>query len=73
MYTEMHPNADRLYNGVLIRREIEKPVGYSILSVDFYNEAGECVVRGYDPKNANDIDSGNLLQCFIERMYKHYL
>ena len=73
MYTEMHPNADRLYNGVLIRREIEKPVGYSILSVDFYNEAGECVVRGYDPKNANDIDSGNLLQCFIERMYKRYL
>lgn len=73
MYTEMHPNADRLYNGVLIRREIEKPVGYSILSVDFYNEAGVCVVRGYDPKNANDIDSGNLLQCFIERMYKHYL
>lgn len=73
MYTEMHPNADRLYNGVLIRREIEKPVGYSILSVDFYNEAGECVVRGYDPKNANDIDSGNLLQCFIERMYKYYL
>ena len=73
MYTEMHPNADRLYNGVLIRREIEKPVGYSILSVDFYNEAGEGVVRGYDPKNANDIDSGNLLQCFIERMYKHYL
>lgn len=44
-----------------------------ILSVDFYNEAGECVVRGYDPKNANDIDSGNLLQCFIERMYKRYL
>ena len=41
MYTEMHPNADRLYNGVLIRREIEKPVGYRILSVDFYNEAGE--------------------------------
>lgn len=73
MYTEMHPNADRLYNGVLIRREIEKPVGYRILSVDFYNEAGECVVRGYDPKNVNDIDSGNLLQCFIERMYKHYL
>ena len=73
MYTEMHPNADRLYNGVLIRREIEKLVGYSILSVDFYNEAGECVVRGYDPKNANDIDSDNLLQCFIERMYKHYL
>lgn len=73
MYTEMHPNADRLYNGVLIRREIEKPVGYRILSVDFYNEAGECVVRGYDPNNANDIDSGNLLQCFIERMYKHYL
>lgn len=73
MYTEMHPNADRLYNGVLIRREIEKPVGYSILSVDFYNEAGECVVRGYDPKNANDIDSGNLLQCFVERMYKRYL
>lgn len=73
MYTEMHPNADRLYNGVLIRREIEKPVGYRILSVDFYNEAGECVVRGYDPKNANDIDSGNLLQCFIERMYKRYL
>ena len=73
MYTEMHPNADRLYNGVLIRREIEKPVGYSILSVDFYNEAGECVVSGYDPKNANDIDSGNLLQCFVERMYKRYL
>ena len=73
MYTEMHPNADRLYNGVLIRREIEKPVGYRILSVDFYNEAGECVVRGYDPNNANDIDSGNLLQCFIERMYKRYL
>lgn len=73
MYTEMHPNADRLYNGVLIRREIEKPVGYRILSVDFYNEAGECVVRGYDPKNVNDIDSGNLLQCFIERMYKRYL
>lgn len=73
MYTEMHPNADRLYNGVLIRREIGKPVGYRILSVDFYNEAGECVVRGYDPKNANDIDSGNLLQCFIERMYKRYL
>lgn len=73
MYTEMHPNADRLYNGVLIRREIEKPVGYRILSVDFYNEAGKCVVRGYDPNNANDIDSGNLLQCFIERMYKRYL
>lgn len=73
MYTEMHPNADRLYNGVLIRMEIEKPVGYRILSVDFYNEAGECVVRGYDPNNANDIDSGNLLQCFIERMYKRYL
>ena len=73
MYTEMHPNADRLYNGVLIRREIEKPVGYRILSVDFYNEAGECIVRGYDPNNANDIDSGNLLQCFIERMYKRYL
>lgn len=73
MYTEMHPNADRLYNGVLIRSEIEKPVGYRILSVDFYNEAGECVVRGYDPNNANDIDSGNLLQCFIERMYKRYL
>lgn len=73
MYTEMHPNADRLYNGVLIRREIEKPVGYRVLSVDFYNEAGECVVRGYDPNNANDIDSGNLLQCFIERMYKRYL
>lgn len=73
MYTEMHPNADRLFNGVLIRREIEKPVGYRILSVDFYNEAGECVVRGYDPNNANDIDSGNLLQCFIERMYKRYL
>lgn len=73
MYTEMHPNADRLYNGVLIRREIGKPVSYRILSVDFYNEAGECVVRGYDPNNANDIDSGNLLQCFIERMYKRYL
>lgn len=71
--TEMHPNANRLYNGVFIRREIGKPVSYRILSVDFYNEAGECVVRGYDPKNANDIDSGNLLQCFIERMYKRYL
>ena len=73
MYTEMHPNADRLYNGVLIRREIGMSVIYMILSVDFYNEAGECVVRGYDPKNASDIASGNLLQCFIERMYKHYL
>ncbi|WP_440432707.1 hypothetical protein [Prevotella sp.] len=71
--TEMHPNANRLYNSVFIRREIGKPVSYRILSVDFYNEAGECVVRGYDPKNANDIDSGNLLQCFIERMYKRYL
>lgn len=71
--TEMHPNANRLYNSVFIRREIGKPVSYMILSVDFYNEAGECVVRGYDPKNANDIDSGNLLQCFIERMYKRYL
>lgn len=71
--TEMHPNANRLYNSVFIRREIGKPVSYRIFSVDFYNEAGECVVRGYDPKNANDIDSGNLLQCFIERMYKHYL
>lgn len=71
--TEMHPNAYRLNNSVFIRREIGKPVVYMILSVDFYNEAGECVVRGYDPKNANDIDSGNLLQCFIERMYKHYL
>lgn len=71
--TEMHPNANRLYNSVFIRMEIGKPVSYRILSVDFYNEAGECVVRGYDPKNANDIDSGNLLQCFIERMYKRYL
>ncbi len=71
--TEMHPNANRLYNSVFIRREIGKPVSYRILSVDFYNEAGECVVRGYDPKNANDIDCGNLLQCFIERMYKRYL
>ena len=71
--TEMHPNAYRLNNSVFIRREIGKPVSYMILSVDFYNEAGECVVRGYDPKNVNDIDSGNLLQCFIERMYKHYL
>lgn len=71
--TEMHPNANRLYNSVFIRREIGKPVSYRILSVDFYNEAEECVVRGYDPKNVNDIDSGNLLQCFIERMYKHYL
>lgn len=71
--TEMHPNANRLYNSVFIRREIGKPVSYRILSVDFYNEAGECVVMGYDPKNANDIDSGNLLQCFIERMYKRYL
>ena len=71
--TEMHPNANRLYNSVFIRREIGKPVSYRILSVDFYNEAGECVVRGYDPKNANDIDSGNLLQCFVERMYKRYL
>lgn len=48
--TEMHPNANRLYNSVFIRREIGKPVSYRILSVDFYNEAGECVVRGYDPK-----------------------
>lgn len=71
--TEMHPNANRLYNSVFIRREIGKPVSYRILSVDFYNEAGECVVRGYDPKNAKDIDCGNLLQCFIERMYKRYL
>lgn len=71
--TEMHPNAYRLNNSVFIRREIGMSVIYMILSVDFYNEAGECVVRGYDPKNVNDIDSGNLLQCFIERMYKHYL
>ncbi len=71
--TEMHPNAYRLNNYVFIRREIGKSVSYMILSVDFYNEAGECVVRGYDPKNANDIDSGNLLQCFVERMYKRYL
>lgn len=71
--TEMHPNANRLYNSVFIRREIGMSVIYMILSVDFYNEAGECVVRGYDPKNASDIASGNLLQCFIERMYKRYL
>lgn len=71
--TEMHPNAYRLNNYVFIRREIGMSVIYMILSVDFYNEAGECVVRGYDPKNANDIDSGNLLQCFVERMYKRYL
>lgn len=71
--TEMHPNAYRLNNSVFIRREIGMSVIYMILSVDFYNEAGECVVRGYDPKNASDIASGNLLQCFIERMYKRYL
>ena len=71
--TEMYPNAYRLNNSVFIRREIGMSVIYMILSVDFYNEAGECVVRGYDPKNASDIASGNLLQCFIERMYKRYL
>ncbi len=45
---------------------------YMIGSVDFYDTSGKVIVAAYDPQSANDIDTGNPLQCFAERAYQRY-
>ncbi len=45
---------------------------YSILTVDFYDTSGRLIASSYAPRSASDIDSGNLWQCWIEKVYQRY-
>lgn len=45
---------------------------YSIMSVDFYDTSDRLIASSYAPLTASDIDSGNLLQCWVENVYKRY-
>lgn len=45
---------------------------YTISSIDFYDTSDHLIASSYAPLSASDIDTGNLWQCWMEKVYQRY-